>query len=77
MKLLHADGRMFVTLAGAMSTAEIGLTLAPMIREGLVQAICCTGANLEEDLFNAVAHDDYQVIASYRDLSPADEYELL
>src|SRR5271168_5587509 len=54
---LAKGGKMFVTLAGAMSTAEIGLSLAEMIRQDKVHAICCTGANLEEDVFNLVAHD--------------------
>ncbi|MDE0359826.1 MAG: deoxyhypusine synthase family protein, partial [Rhodospirillaceae bacterium] len=53
--LADAGGAMLVTLAGAMSTAELGLSLAEMIRRGKVHAICCTGANLEEDLFNLVA----------------------
>ena len=61
---------MLVTLAGAMSTAELGLSLAEMIRRGKVHAICCTGANLEEDVFNLVAHDHYVRIPNYRDLSP-------
>ena len=56
---LNDGGQMLVTLAGAMSTAEIGVSLAEMIREGKVHAISCTGANLEEDIFNLVAHDDY------------------
>ena len=58
-KHLDAGGQMLVTLAGAMSTAELGLSLAEMIRRGKVHAICCTGANLEEDVFNLVAHDHY------------------
>ena len=58
-KHLLNGGQMLVTLAGAMSTAELGVSLAEMIREGKVHAISCTGANLEEDLFNLVAHDDY------------------
>ncbi len=53
---------MLLTLAGAMSTAELGLSLAEMIREGKVHPIVCTGANLEEDLFNLVAHSDYEQI---------------
>ena len=56
---LRDGGKMLVTLAGAMSTAELGVSLAEMIRKGKVHAISCTGANLEEDLFNLVAHDDY------------------
>src|SRR3984893_4083220 len=74
---LEQGGQMLVTLAGAMSTAELGLSLAEMIREGKVHAISCTGANLEEDIFNLVAHDYYTRIPHYRDLTPKDEEELL
>lgn len=69
-------GKMMVTLAGAMSTAEIGVSLAEMIRQGKVHAISCTAANLEEDLFNLVAHDDYRVIQDWRALSVEDEVTL-
>lgn len=75
--LVDGGGRMLVTLAGAMSTAELGLSLAEMIRRDKVHAICCTGANLEEDLFNLVAHDHYVRVPHYRDLTPADEADLL
>ena len=74
---LDGGGIMFMTLAGAMSTAELGLSLAEMIRNDKVHAICCTGANLEEDIFNLVAHDHYERIADYRDLTPAQEQALL
>lgn len=76
---LHMDkgGKMLVTLAGAMSTAEIGLSLAEMIRQGKVHAISCTGANLEEDVFNLVAHNHYVLLPNYRDLTPEDEQKLL
>ena len=74
---LDSGGSMMVTLAGAMSTAELGLSLAEMIRQGKVQAITCTGANLEEDVFNLVAHDHYERVPHYRDLTPADEQALL
>ena len=70
-------GKMLMTLAGAMSTAELGLSLAEMIRQGKVHAISCTGANLEEDVFNLVAHDHYERIPNYRDLTPQDEQKLL
>ena len=75
----HLDngGKMLVTLAGAMSTAELGRSLAEMIRQDKVHAICCTGANLEEDIFNLVAHDYYERVPHYRDLTPADEQALL
>ncbi|GAB4373271.1 MAG: deoxyhypusine synthase family protein [Calditrichia bacterium] len=68
---------MMMTLAGAMSTAELGLSLAEMIRQDKVHAITCTGANLEEDIFNLVAHDHYLRIPNYRELTPADEEKLL
>ena len=68
---------MFVTMGGAMSTAELGLSLAEMIRQDKVHGICCTGANLEEDVFNLVAHDFYERVPHYRDLTPADEAALL
>jgi deoxyhypusine synthase len=75
----HLDngGKMLVTLAGAMSTAELGRSLAEMIRQDKVHAICCTGANLEEDIFNLVAHDYYERVPHYRDLTPLDEHALL
>jgi deoxyhypusine synthase len=76
-RLLEQGGGMMVTLAGAMSTAELGLSLAEMIRQDKVQAISCTGANLEEDVFNLVAHDYYERVPNYRDLTPAMEQQLL
>jgi deoxyhypusine synthase len=76
-KHVRSGGRMLVTLAGAMSTAELGLSLASMIRAGHVHAISCTGANLEEDLFNLVAHDHYVRVPHYRELSTAEEEALL
>jgi deoxyhypusine synthase len=76
-RLIDGGGQMFLTLAGAMSTAELGLSLAELIRRDRVHAICCTGANLEEDIFNLVAHDHYARVPQYRDLTPADEQALL
>jgi len=76
-KLLNDGGKMFMTIAGAMSTAELGLSLAEMIRQNKVHGICCTGANLEEDVFNLVAHDHYERVPHYRQLSPAEEEALL
>src|SRR6266851_4080456 len=76
-QLLESGGKMFVTIAGAMSTAELGLSLAEMIRQDKVQIISCTGANLEEDVFNLVAHNFYERVPHYRDLTPADEQALL
>lgn len=74
---IDAGHRMMVTLAGAMSTAELGKSLAEMIRQDKVHIISCTGANLEEDVFNMVAHSHYKRVPNYRDLSPAEEKILL
>lgn len=74
---VESGGPMLVAMAGAMSSGELGLSLAEMIRQGKVGIICCTGANLEEDIFNLVAHDHYVRIPNYRDLTPEDEEKLL
>ena len=73
---LDNRGRLMVTIAGAMSTAEIGRTLAPAIRAQRVHAICCTGANLEEDLFSLIARSHYESIADWRELTASDEVAL-
>jgi deoxyhypusine synthase len=74
---LDEGGKMMITLAGAMSTAELGLSLAEMIRQDKVAIISCTGANLEEDIMNLVAHSHYKRVPNYRDLSPQEEWDLL
>ena len=74
---LTEGGKMMITLAGAMSTAELGISLAEMIRQGKVDIISCTGANLEEDVMNLVAHSHYKRVPNYRDLTPQDEWNLL
>lgn len=74
---LAEGGKMMVTLAGAMSTAELGRSLADMIRQDKVQIISCTGANLEEDVMNLVAHSHYERVPHYRDLTPQEEWGLL
>jgi len=73
---LDAGGTMLVSLAGAMSTGELGIILARMIREGKVHAISCTGANLEEDVFNLLANREYEIISDWRALSAEDERAL-
>lgn len=75
-KLLDKKGQMFLSMAGAMSTGELGITLAEMIRQKKIHGISCTGANLEEDVFNLVAHEAYLQLPKYRDLTPADEKKL-
>jgi deoxyhypusine synthase len=74
---MNEGGKMMITLAGAMSTGELGISLAEMIRQDKVQIISCTGANLEEDLMNLVAHSHYKRVPNYRDLSPQEEWDLL
>ncbi len=73
---VDAGGRMLIAMAGAMSTGEFGISLARMIRAGKVHAISCTGANLEEDVFNLLAGREYEIIPSWRDLSAQDEQAL-
>jgi deoxyhypusine synthase len=74
---LEQGNKMLVSLAGAMSTAELGKSLSPMINEDKIHIISCTGANLEEDVMNLVAHNHYKRIPHYRDLTPVEERELL
>jgi deoxyhypusine synthase len=74
---IKSGNHMLITLAGAMSTAELGVSLAEMIRQDKVHAICSTGANIEEDIFNLVAHEHYRRIPNWRSLSEDDEMALL
>jgi len=76
-KHLKEGRKMLISLAGAMSTAELGKSLSEMIRQNKVHIISCTGANLEEDLMNLVAHSKYKRVPNYRDLNPEDEKELM
>lgn len=76
-QFIAQGGKILVAMAGAMSTAELGISLAEMIRRNKVHAISCTGANLEEDIYNLVAHNHYVRIPHYRDLTPQDEQTLL
>jgi deoxyhypusine synthase len=74
---INSGKKMMIAMAGAMSTAELGKSLAEMIRQDKVQIISCTGANLEEDIMNLVAHSHYKRVPHYRDLSPKEEWDLL
>ena len=74
---IDAGGKMMITIGGAMSTAELGKSLAEMIRQDKVSIICCTGNNIEEDIMNLVAHTHYKRVPNYRDLTPQQEQELL
>ena len=74
---VNQGGKLFITLAGAMSTAKLGQTLGPLIRQGYVAGISCTGANLEEDVFLLTAAPHYETITNWRDLSAQDDTNLL
>lgn len=74
---LASGKKMLISLAGAMSTAELGISLAEIIRQDKVHIISCTGANLEEDIMNLVAHNSYERVPHYRDLTPKEEWALL
>jgi deoxyhypusine synthase len=74
--LIESGGKMLLTMAGAMSSAELGISLAEMIRRGFVHGISCTAANLEEEIFNLFAHDEYKLLPNYRDLTPKEETSL-
>jgi deoxyhypusine synthase len=74
---IEAGGKMFWAMAGAMSSAQLGITLAPAIRAGLVHGLSVTGANLEESLFRLVAFDHYQDFPEYRYLTKKDDTDIL
>ena len=74
---LNQGSKMLVSLAGAMSTAELGKIFSDMIRQDKVHIISSTGANLEEDVMNLVAHSHYERVPNYRDLTPEQEWALL
>jgi deoxyhypusine synthase len=75
-EFVEGGNKMLVSMAGAMSTAEIGVSLAKMIREDKVHAISCTAANFEEDFFNLVAHSEYEFVPNWRALSTEEEVRL-
>jgi deoxyhypusine synthase len=75
-KYVEGGNKMLLAMAGAMSTAELGLSLAEMIRQDKIHIVCTTGANLEEDVFNLVAHSHYRRVPHYRNLSADDEVAL-
>ena len=74
---INKGGKMMLAMAGAMSTAELGLSLAEMIRQDKISIVCCSANNLEEDVMNLVAHNHYYRVPHYRDLTPEQEQELL
>jgi deoxyhypusine synthase len=75
--LINRGGKMMLAMAGAMSTAELGISLAEMIRQDKFSIVCCSANNLEEDIMNLLAHSHYYRVPGYRDLTPQQEKELL
>ena len=71
-----SGGKLVIALAGAMSTAQIGRSLAPAILAGRIHSISCTGANLEEDLFLLIAGDEFETVEDWRSQSAMDDYAL-
>ena len=76
-KHLDEGGKMLLAMGGAMSSAQLGVTLAPMIRENKIHIISCTGANLEESIFRLVAHDSYKDYPDYRYFTKEDDQKIL
>ncbi|MBP6884040.1 MAG: deoxyhypusine synthase family protein [Candidatus Pacebacteria bacterium] len=76
-KHLDDGGKMLLAMGGAMSSAQLGVTLAPMIKAGKIHAISCTGANLEESVFRLVAHESYKDYPDYRYFTKEDDEKIL
>jgi deoxyhypusine synthase len=74
---IERGGKMFWAVAGAMSSAQLGITLAPAIRGGLIHGLSVTGANLEESLFRLVAHHAYKDFPDYRYFRKQDDTKIL
>jgi deoxyhypusine synthase len=74
---VESGGKMLWAMAGAMSSAQLGITLAPAIRAGLVHGLSVTGANLEESLFRLVAHHSYKDFPDYRYFTKQDDTKIL
>ena len=74
---VEKGGKMFWAVAGAMSSAQLGITLAPAIRAGLISGMSVTGANLEESLFRLVAHHSYKDFPDYRYFTKDDDTTIL
>jgi deoxyhypusine synthase len=74
---VERGGKMFWAVAGAMSSAQLGITLAPAIRAGLIHGLSVTGANLEESLFRLVANHSYKDFPEYRYMTKKDDTRIL
>jgi deoxyhypusine synthase len=73
---LKNGGKIVVTLAGALSSFQIGVMLAELIRQDKVHLVSATGANHEESYYRYVAHSHYANIPRYTEITPEQEAEL-
>lgn len=73
---LANGGKLVVTIAGALSSFQVGVMLAELIRKDKVHLISATGANHEESYYRYVAHSHYAYIPRYTELTPGQEAEL-
>lgn len=73
---LKKGGKLVVTLAGALSSFQVGVMLAELIRQDKVHLVSATGANHEESYYRYVAHSHYAYIPRYTELTPEQEAEL-
>ena len=73
---LKKGGKLVVTLAGALSSFQVGVMLAELIRQNKVHLVSATGANHEESYYRYVAHSHYAYISRYTELTPEQEAEL-
>ncbi|EKD45481.1 MAG: hypothetical protein ACD_69C00271G0002 [uncultured bacterium] len=69
-------GKVVVTISGALSSFEVGVMLAELIRQDKVHLVSATGANHEESYYRYVAHSHYANIPRYTELTPEQEAEL-
>lgn len=73
---LARGGKLVVTIAGALSSFQVGVMLAELIRQGKVHLVSATGANHEESYYRYIAHSHYAYIPRYTELTPEQEAEL-
>jgi deoxyhypusine synthase len=73
---LANNGKLVVTIAGGLSSFQVGVMLADLIRQDKVHLVSATGANHEESYYRYVAHSHYAYIPNYTELTRAEEAEL-
>lgn len=73
---INNGGKVVVTIAGALSSFQVGVTLSELIRQDKVHLVSATAANHEESYYRYVAHSHYAYIPRYTELTPEQEAEL-